>query len=78
MPIPLRTDFDATALRATARTTKGGPQAQRCLALAAIPSHGHLPGAVHGDTVRRRCIPLTGRSWRRTRDTSRGFGTLRN
>ena len=36
MPIPLRTDFDADALRAVARTTKDGPQARRCLALAAI------------------------------------------
>ena len=36
MPVPLRTDFDAAALRAIARTTKDGPQARRLLALAAI------------------------------------------
>src|SRR4051812_35125826 len=36
MPVPLRTDFDAKALRAIARTTKDGPQARRLLALAAI------------------------------------------
>src|SRR3954465_12544771 len=36
MPVPLRTDFDAHALRAIACTTKDGPQARRLLALAAI------------------------------------------
>jgi len=36
MPIPLRTDFDASALRAGAKRTKDGPQARRLLALAAI------------------------------------------
>jgi transposase len=36
MPVPLRTDFDAAALRAIARTTKDGPQARRLLALAAL------------------------------------------
>ena len=36
MPVPLRTDFDADALRAMARKTKDGPQARRLLALAAI------------------------------------------
>src|SRR3954453_18798369 len=36
MPVPLRTEFDAHALRAIARTTKDGPQARRLLALAAI------------------------------------------
>ncbi len=36
MPVPLRTDFDADALRAMARQTKDGPQARRLLALAAI------------------------------------------
>jgi len=36
MPVPLRTDFDADALRAIARTTKDGPQARRLWALAAI------------------------------------------
>jgi len=36
MPIPLRSDFDATALRGLARRTKDAPQARRLLALAAI------------------------------------------
>src|SRR4051812_43316178 len=36
MPVSLRTDFDAAALRAIARQTKDGPQARRLLALAAI------------------------------------------
>jgi transposase len=36
MPIPLRSDFDASQLRALARKTKDGPQARRLLALAAI------------------------------------------
>ena len=36
MPIPLRTDFDASALRSCAKKTKDGPQARRLLALAAI------------------------------------------
>jgi hypothetical protein len=36
MPVPLRTDFDAAALRAIACQTKDGPQARRLLALAAI------------------------------------------
>src|SRR3954468_4299879 len=36
MPVPLRTDFDAAALRAIARQTKDGPQARRLLALATI------------------------------------------
>ena len=36
MPIPLRTDFDASALRSLARKTKDGPQARRLLALAAV------------------------------------------
>ena len=36
MCIPLRTDFDAMALRVCAKKTKDGPQARRLLALAAI------------------------------------------
>ena len=36
MPIPLRSDFDAAALRSLARKTKDGPQARRLLALATI------------------------------------------
>ena len=36
MPIPLRTDFDSSALRSYAKKTKGGPQARRLLALAAV------------------------------------------
>ena len=36
MPVPLRSDFDADALRVIARKSKDGPQARRLLALAAI------------------------------------------
>jgi transposase len=36
MPIPLRADFDASALRSRAKKSKDGPQARRLLALAAI------------------------------------------
>ena len=36
MPIPLRGDFDAAAVREIARRSKDGPQARRLLALAAI------------------------------------------
>src|SRR6476469_1597932 len=36
MPVPLRTDFDAAAVRALARRTKDGPQARRLLRLAAV------------------------------------------
>jgi transposase len=36
MPIPLRSDFDAVALRGLARKTKDAPQARRLLALASI------------------------------------------
>jgi transposase len=36
MPIPLRSDFDASELRTLARKTKNAPQARRLLALAAI------------------------------------------
>jgi transposase len=36
MPVPLRTDFTADALRVIARKAKDGPQARRLLALAAI------------------------------------------
>ena len=36
MPILLRTDFDASQVRAAAKATKDGPQVRRLLALAAI------------------------------------------
>ena len=36
MPIPLRSDFDAAALRKLARKAKDGPQARRLLALGSI------------------------------------------
>jgi len=40
MPIPLRTDYDASALRSCAKKTKDGPQARRLFALAAIYDGG--------------------------------------
>ena len=36
MPLPLRSDFDASALRAAARRSKNAAQARRLLALAAV------------------------------------------
>ena len=36
MPIPLRPDFDATAVRLEAKRSKNGAQARRLLALAAV------------------------------------------
>jgi len=36
MPVPLRTDFDASALRSFAKRAKDGSQARRLLALAAV------------------------------------------
>lgn len=40
MAIPLRSDFDATALRAAARRTKNAAQGRRLLALAAVYDGG--------------------------------------
>jgi transposase len=40
MPIPLRIDFGASALRSCAKKTKDGPQARRLLALASIYDGG--------------------------------------
>ena len=40
MPVPLRPDFDASALGAIAKKTKDGAQARRLLALAAIYEGG--------------------------------------
>ena len=47
MPLPLRSDFDASALRAAARQSKDAGQARRLLALAAI-----YDGASHIDAAR--------------------------
>ncbi|WP_188612931.1 helix-turn-helix domain-containing protein, partial [Chelatococcus reniformis] len=47
MPIALRTDFDADSCRAAARRSKGGPQARRLLALAAI-----YEGSSRGEAAR--------------------------
>lgn len=47
MPIPLRTDFDATTVRAAARKSKDGPQARRLLALAAIYEGASRTEAAH-------------------------------
>ncbi len=48
MPILLRTDFDASQVRAAAKATKDGPQVRRLLALAAIydgGTRGRPPGS---------------------------------
>ena len=53
MPIPLRSDFDASQLRTLARKTKNAPQARRLLALAAIYEGASRTGAarIGGVTV---------------------------
>jgi transposase len=45
VPVALRTDYDGTALRLLARTSKDGPQTRRLLALAAIYDGGPRSGA---------------------------------
>lgn len=47
MPIPLRTDFDATAVRAAALKSKDGAQARRLLALAAVYEGASRTEAAH-------------------------------
>ena len=47
MPIPLRTDFDASQLRAAAKATQNGPPVRRLLALAAI-----YDGGTRGEAAR--------------------------
>jgi transposase len=47
MPIPLRTDFDASGLRSAARRSKDASQARRLLALAAI-----YDGATRSDAAK--------------------------
>ena len=47
MPILLRTDFDASQVRAAAKATKDGPQVRRLLALAAI-----YDGGTRGEAAR--------------------------
>jgi len=51
MPIPLRTDFDASALRSYAKKTKDGPQARRLLAAGGDLRRRHP----HGGSEDRRC-----------------------
>jgi len=45
MPLPLRADFDAAALRAAARRSKNAAQARRLLALAAVYDGGRRTDA---------------------------------
>ena len=45
MPVPLRADFDAAALRAAARRSKNAAQARRLLALAAVYDGGRRTDA---------------------------------
>ena len=47
MPILLRTDFDASKVRAAAKAMKDGPQVRRLLALAAI-----YDGGTRGEAAR--------------------------
>jgi transposase len=66
MPVPLRSDFNADALRVIARKTKDGPQARRLLALAAI-YHGASRteaariGGVTGQIVREWVVKFNAR-----------------
>jgi transposase len=56
MPIPLRSDFDATALRRFARKTKDGSQARRLLALAAIYEGASRAEAAQVGSVTRQIV----------------------
>jgi transposase len=56
MPIPLRSDFDATALRKLARKTKDGSQARRLLALAAIYEGASRTEAAQVGSVTRQIV----------------------
>jgi transposase len=56
MPIPLRSDFDATALRKLARKTKDGSQARRLLALAAIYEGASRAEAAQVGSVTRQIV----------------------
>ena len=56
MPIPLRSDFDAPALRKLARSTKDGPQARRLLALASIYEGGSRAEAARFGSVTRQIV----------------------
>jgi transposase len=56
MPIPLRSDFDAPALRKLARSTKDGPQARRLLALASISEGGSRAEAARFGSVTRQIV----------------------
>lgn len=62
MPIPLRTDFDATTVRLAARKSKDGAQARRLLALTAIyegasRTEASRIGGVTRDTAALGCPP---------------------
>jgi hypothetical protein len=56
MPIPLRSDFDAAALRRLARRTKASPQARRLLALAAIYEGASRAEAAQVGSVTRQIV----------------------
>ncbi len=56
MPIPLRSDFDAAALRGLARRTKDAPQARRLLALASIYEGASRAGAAQIGGVTRQIV----------------------
>ncbi len=56
MPVPLRGDFDAAALRVMARKTKDAPQARRLLALAAIYDGASRAEAAQVGSVTRQIV----------------------
>jgi hypothetical protein len=55
VPVALRRDYDGTALRVLARTSKDGPQTRRLLALAAI-----YEGASRTEAARIGAVTLQG------------------
>ena len=60
MAIPLRSDFDAAALRAVARRTKDAAQARRLLALAAVCDGASRAEAANIGGVTRQIVRDTG------------------
>ena len=77
MPVPLRTDFDAAAVRALARRTKDGPQARRLLTLAAVYDGASRTEAARiggvGLQIVRDCLPARRRASSRTQGAARGW-----
>jgi hypothetical protein len=74
MPVPLRSDFEASQLCAAARKTKDAAHARRLLALAAIYD-GASPTGRNVDTVQTNCARGTVRTCPVTRQNSTGWSS---